>query len=78
MERQRSDSEGRQERKGHIMELLIIIEFIVLVVVFLAITIENKKLFDELAESDRNLRSERESKKILRDFINELKDGQEE
>lgn len=60
------------------MELLIIIEFIVLVVVFLAITIENKKLFDELAESDRNLRSERESKKILRDFINELKDGQEE
>lgn len=65
-------------KKEHIMEFLIMVEFAVLVVVFLAIMLENKKLFDELAESDRNLRSERESKKILRNFIQELKENADE
>ena len=57
------------------MEIFILLEFIVLAIVFVAIIIENKKLFDDLVETDRNLRYERKSKQILRDFIKELKEG---
>lgn len=57
------------------MEIFILLEFIVLAIVFVAIVVENKKLFDDLMESDKNLEYERRSKKILRDFIKELKEG---
>ena len=56
------------------MEIFILLEFIVLAIVFVAIVVENKKLFDDLMESDKNLEYERRSKKILRDFIKELKE----
>lgn len=57
------------------MEIFILLEFIVLAIVFVAIVVENKKLFDDLMESDKNLEYERRSKKILRDFIKELKEN---
>ena len=56
------------------MEIFILLEFIVLAIVFVAIIVENKKLFDDLMESDKNLEYERRSKKILRDFIKEQKE----
>ena len=57
------------------MEIFILLEFIVLAIVFVAIIVENKKLFDDLMESDKNLEYERRSKKILRDFIKEQKEN---
>lgn len=57
------------------MEIFILLEFIVLAIVFVAIVVENKKLFDDLMESDKNLEYERRSKKILRDFIKEQKEN---
>ena len=56
------------------MEIFILLEFIVLAIVFVAIVVENKKLFDDLMESNKNLEYERKSKKILRDFIKEQKE----
>lgn len=57
------------------MEIFILLEFIVLAIVFVAIVVENKKLFDDLMESEKNLEYERRSKKILRDFIKEQKEN---
>lgn len=57
------------------MEIFILLEFIVLAIVFVAIVVENKKLFDDLMESDKNLEYERRSNKILRDFIKEQKEN---
>lgn len=57
------------------MEIFILLEFIVLAIVFVTIVVENKKLFDDLMESDKNLEYERRLKKILRDFIEELKEN---
>ena len=57
------------------MEIFILLEFIVLAIVFVTIAVENKKLFDDLMESDKNLEYERRLKKILRDFIEELKEN---
>lgn len=57
------------------MEIFILLEFIVLAIVFVAIVVENKMLFDDLMESDKNLEYERRSKKILRDFIKEQKEN---
>ena len=56
------------------MEIFILLEFIVLAIVFVAIVVENKRLFDDVMESDKNLEYERRSKKILRDFIKEQKE----
>lgn len=57
------------------MEIFILLEFIVLAIVFVAIVVENKKLFDDLMESNKNLEYERRSNKILRDFIKEQKEN---
>ena len=56
------------------MEIFSVLESIGLAIGFVAIVVENKKLCDDLMESDKNLEYERRSKKILRDFIKEQKE----